>query len=219
MTNMTGGALRWNIQTIPLGKQINLYGIGVRCMRPGALYQLTIGREVQPELLSVDSVLTRIASMPKKQNSIRKTKKAQPEYPADTKGISVGGAYSYLLCKGLQAYESRTKPTKHRGWTFVQVPTSNQWDESFEEWDIPQQLCPKGHIIGAIEISDCTYDKEYGLYLYHVSGALLFDTPVPNCKGKRTPIWSPGDENVVAFNKAWKYLSKALIEEENESNN
>ena len=208
-----GKALLPSIQLMHQGQLIAIRGMGLRCMHPGKLYQLTI--EGEPKLLGLNEVCKAIASMPEKIRPPRQN--IFPEYPETIKGISVGGAYSYLLCTGLQEFESRTRSTSHRGWTFVQVPTSDRWDDSFEEFNISQKLCPKGSIIGAIEISECTYDQEYDVYLYHVSGALLFDSPIPNCKGKRTPVWKPGQENIVAFNKAWKYLSKAL-REENEPN-
>ena len=136
--------------------------------------------------------------------------------PDRVKGISVGGAYAYLLCTGLQAYESRTVRTHHRGWTFVQCPTSKQWDESFRESGISPSLCPKSSLIGAIEISDCTYDKEYNLYYYHISGALLFPKPIMGAKGHRTPIWTPNDETTIkAFNQGWKILDRAIKDERN----
>lgn len=129
----------------------------------------------------------------------------------ELRALSVAGVYGYLLCTGQQQFESRSWPTRYRGRTLIHVPTSKEWDDTFDSYGIDPRVAPKSSIIGAVTVVDCEIlddQKPRGdaFYRHIVTDPVLFKTPLLGVKGARS-YWKPKTpEAVAAFEQARKLL-------------
>lgn len=125
-------------------------------------------------------------------------------YPENMRALSIAGAWGWLIAKGYKKYEYRTWQTNYRGPVLLHVSSSREWDNSFQEFGVPYEECPKSSVIGMATVTDCFFDEQQGFYAHEMTDPVLFSKPILDVKGARN-YWKPkGSEHEQIFAKAWK---------------
>lgn len=148
---------------------------------------------------------------------------------APQRALSIAGAYPWLLASSRKKIELRIwGEKKHRGMTFLHSSSGADYEDSFEEYSITRQQCPKFAIIGCAILTDVIcydrpekwerdiekhlWDDEYeavldcygGRFPYgHVfEDAILFPEPILDVPGAYG-YWQPkNDRQRLGFEKA-----------------
>ena len=131
-------------------------------------------------------------------------------YPESLKAISIHAPHAYAICLGLKKAEYRSQPTDRRGWILIHASQSKDSDSYLADYGISKDTIKRGAIIGAAQITDCTWDAEYGCYAYHLSQPILFDQPIEGIKGCQAIFWGAKQPNKqAAFAIAWGMIEAA----------
>lgn len=127
-------------------------------------------------------------------------------YPEWLRALTVREPWASLLVRGLKSEEYRSRNTKRRGLVLIHSSLTYQigWEEIFKDFSAP---CPDelelNCILGAVEIYDCISTEDG--YAWKVRNAVKFSNP-PECRGALS-FWQPkDDEQIEAFEEAWRQL-------------
>ena len=138
--------------------------------------------------------------------------KTQIKYPPNLKAISIHAPHAYAICLGIKNAEYRTQATKRRGWVLIHSSQSKTSDEFFFDYGIDISIAKRGAIIGAANITDCTWDWEFECYAYHVHNPIYFKQPIEKVKGCQAIFWGPKTEDKkVAFTLASQQIRNHLL--------
>lgn len=131
-------------------------------------------------------------------------------YPESLKAISIHAPHAYAICLGLKPFEYRTQPTNRRGWILIHASQSKDSDHCLADYGISKNTIKRGAIIGAAQITDCTWDAENECYAYNLSQPMLFDQPIEGIKGCQAIFWGAKQPNKqAAFAIAWEMTEAA----------
>lgn len=121
------------------------------------------------------------------------------------KTLTVKQPWAYLLCSGLKNIENRTWKTNYRGTILIHSSakgidfkdpkslfTDEQWNaipKGIQEKMITMEVIDDGSIIGSVELGDCVQNHpsvwaEKGVWNWVVKNQKIFDSRIPNVKGK-----------------------------------
>jgi len=80
---------------------------------------------------------------------------------ASLKALSIAGAYPWLLASGKKGIELRCWGEKsHRGLTLLHSSSGSEFEQSFEDYNLTREQCPKFSIIGcAVLVDVICYDS------------------------------------------------------------
>ncbi|MBN3993887.1 MAG: ASCH domain-containing protein [Nostoc sp. NMS2] len=131
-------------------------------------------------------------------------------YPESLKAISIHAPHAYAICMGIKQAEYRTQPTDRRGWVLIHASQSKDSDHYLADYGISKDTIKRGAIIGAAQITDCTWDAEFECYAYHLSQPILFDQPIEGIKGCQAIFWGAKQpEKQAAFAITWGMIEAA----------
>ncbi|NWF61785.1 MAG: ASCH domain-containing protein [Fischerella sp.] len=134
-------------------------------------------------------------------------------YPESLKAISIHAPHAYAICMGIKKAEYRSQPTDRRGWILIHASQSKDSDHCFADYGISKDTIKRGAIIGAAQITNCTWDAEYGCYAYHLESPILFDQPIEGVKGCQAIFWGATQpQKQAAFAQAWALIDDISIE-------
>lgn len=209
MAEMTiGGKLRWNIQTLPQGKSTMLYGIGIRCMMPAQLYQLTLDHKVERQLYTLDEAATKVYTRKMGVEPLEAIPNT-PIYPETLRAMSTHAPWAYMMAKGWKEEEYRSKTTKFRGIFLIHASQSKQSDAAIEQYGLPKGEIEaiRGAIIGAARCTGSYYAQDGGGAIHDIEDAVYFPKPIEGVSGKIQQFWAAKDTPTIrAFNRAWRQL-------------
>jgi hypothetical protein len=128
-------------------------------------------------------------------------------YPEFLRAISIHAPHAYAICLGLKKAEYRTQPTDRRGWILIHASQSKDSDHCLADYGISKDTIKRGAIIGAAQITNCTWNAEYGCYAYHLESPILFDQPIEGVKGCQAIFWgAKTQDKQAAFAQAWEMI-------------
>jgi hypothetical protein len=134
-------------------------------------------------------------------------------YPEFLKAISIHAPHAYAICIGIKKAEYRSQPTDRRGWILIHASQSKDSDHCLADYGISKATIKRGAIIGAAQITNCTWNTEYGCYAYHLENPILFDQPIEGVKGCQAIFWGATQpEKQAAFAQAWALIDDISIE-------
>ncbi|MBO3463962.1 ASCH domain-containing protein [Aetokthonos hydrillicola Thurmond2011] len=128
-------------------------------------------------------------------------------YPESLKAISIHAPHAYAICMGIKVAEYRSQPTDRRGWILIHASGSKDSDHFLADYGISKDTIKRGAIIGAAQITDCTWDAEFGCYAYHLESPILLQEPIEGIKGCQAIFWGAKlTQNQAAFAIAWAMI-------------
>jgi hypothetical protein len=133
-----------------------------------------------------------------------------PLYPESLKSISIHAPHAYAVCMGIKEAEYRSQPTDRRGWILIHASQSKDSDHCLADYGISKNTIKRGAIIGAAQITDCTWDAEFECYAYHLDNPILFGQPIEGIKGCQAIFWGAKQpDKQAAFAIAWGMIEAA----------
>lgn len=192
------------LTTLPAGKPINLYGIGIERM-PIGLFQ--VGRN--ENLLTWNEAARFLYRLDMTQKPIPDPIPDEPLYPNWLRCMSLHFPWAYLIANGYKSEEFRSKTVKYRGTFLLHASQSKASDEVIRELKIPQNRIVRGAIIGAADIVDSIYETVggYNTAVHIIENAIYFPEPVTGVSGKIQQLWPATDPGTTrAFNRAWQMV-------------
>ena len=132
--------------------------------------------------------------------------------PESLKAISIHAPFAYAICLGLKDKEYRSRRTSQHGWILIHASQSKASDSYLADYGIDKSTIKRGAIIGAAQITDCTWDSELECYAYQLESPILFHQPIEGIKGCQAIFWgAKTTEKQAAFAAAWKLISAPRI--------
>jgi|SRR4028119_395371 hypothetical protein len=152
---------------------------------------------------------------------------------ASLKALSVAGAYPWLLASGKKGIELRIWGEKaHRGLTLLHSSSGSEFEQSFEDYKLTREQCPKFSIVGCAVLVDVIcydsrqkwerdvdrhlWDEDYEVVLGCYDGrfpyghvfekSLLFKKPVLDVPGKYRYWEAANERQKIGFEKATELL-------------
>jgi ASCH domain-containing protein len=105
------------------------------------------------------------------------------------RAISIRQPYVEAILDGVKKIEYRSRRTNIRERVYLYASLKPQADEEFEEYGYDVDKCPRGVIVGSVEIVDCTgYEGDYEIHLSNPMRLRTFLKP----KNQPQPMfWRP----------------------------
>jgi|688.fasta_scaffold31117_3 hypothetical protein len=192
------------LTTMPTGKPLNLYGIGIERM-PVGLFKVTGYQNLLTWNEAANHILYAKMNQEPSQTPIPDT----PEYPDWLRCMSLHFPWAWLIAKGYKSEEFRSKTVTYRNIFLLHASQSKASDDVIREFNIPRNQIIRGAIIGAATITDSNYEMidGYSTAVHLLDNAIYFPEPITNISGQIQQLWKPKDTPTVrAFNKAWRMI-------------
>lgn len=192
------------LTTLPTGKPINLYGIGIERM-PIGLFQVGGNENLLTWNEAAKYIIFNMKDKPYQPDPIPD----KPLYPDWLKCMSLHFPWAYLIANGYKSEEFRSKTVKYRGTFLLHASQSKASDEVIKEFKIPQNRIVRGAIIGAADIVDSIYETVdgYNTAVHILDNPIYFPEPVTGVSGKIQQLWPANDPSTIrAFNRAWQMV-------------
>jgi hypothetical protein len=87
-----------------------------------------------------------------------------PPLPGPQRALSVWQPWAWALVEGLKDVENRSRPTRWRGWLWIQaglrLDREALWSLRDDGVPVPDaSLLPRGFLVGAVEVTGCVQDS------------------------------------------------------------